>query len=132
MNLSAFLNPVEAGNKKIIVSKRFVENGKPIAWEIKAITAEQDESIRKTCMIKQAGKPKDFNEMLYLSKLAAACVVYPDLQNAELQDAYGVKNGEDLLKKMLTFAEYNTLTNTIIKANDMDKTAQELLDEAKN
>ena len=35
MNLSAFLNPIEKENKKVVVSDRFVENGKPVEWEIK-------------------------------------------------------------------------------------------------
>ena len=37
MNLSAFLNPIEKENKKVVVSDRFVENGKPVEWEIKTI-----------------------------------------------------------------------------------------------
>ena len=39
---------------------------------------------------------------------------------------------EDLLQKMLTVTEYNRLTDFVIHINDMNKTADELLDEAKN
>ena len=64
--------------------------------------------------------------------MAAASVVYPDLQNAKLQDAYNAMGSEDLLQKMLTVTEYNRLTDFVIHINDMNKTADELLDEAKN
>lgn len=136
MSLNAFLNPVKQENKKIVVSNRFVENGEPVEWEIRAITAEEDDAIRKTCTIKTKGKKpvpeRDFDNFLYVAKLAAASVVYPDLQNAELQNAYNAVGSEDLIKKMLTFSEYNKLTEFIVESNEMSKTSDELLDEAKN
>ena len=47
--LSAFLaqNAVQIENTKMVVSKRFIENGKPIEWEIRALNAGEDEDIRK-------------------------------------------------------------------------------------
>lgn len=136
MSLNAFLNPIKPENKKIVVSNRFVENGKPVEWEIRAITADEDDAIRKTCMTKTKGKQpvqgKDFDNFLYVAKLAAASVVYPDLQNVELQNAYNAMGSEDLIRKMLTFAEYNKLTDFIVEYSGMDKTENELLDEAKN
>ncbi len=61
-----------------------------------------------------------------------ACVVYPDLKNAELQNAYDVMNAEDLLKEMLTMGEYMNLLRFVQEINGFHKTIEELLDEAKN
>ena len=42
-NLSAFLrqNAIQVANQKVVASKRFVdENGNPIEWEVRGITAK--------------------------------------------------------------------------------------------
>ncbi len=136
MNLSAFLNPMKEENRKAVISQRFVENGKPVEWEIKAISAEQDESIRKTATKKTKNKngmvEKEIDFPLYLSKLATASVVFPDLQNIELQNAYNVMSGEDLIKKMLTSGEYYRLLDVVKEVNGFEESAEELLDEVKN
>ena len=136
MSLEAFLKPIDIENKKIVVSNRFVENGKPVEWEIRVLTAEQNNKLMKSSITKTTGKKgvpqRDYDEILHLSKMAAASVVYPDLQNAKLQDAYNAMGSEDLLQKMLTVTEYNRLTDFVIHIYDMNKTADELLDEAKN
>lgn len=48
MSLSAFLNPVKEETCKVVASKRFIdEHGKPVEWELRTITADEDEAIRK-------------------------------------------------------------------------------------
>jgi len=136
MSLSAFLNPVKEENRKAVISQRFIENGKPVEWEIKAISAEQDESIRKTATKKIKNKngmiQNEIDFPLYLSKLATASVVFPDLQNIELQNAYHVMNGEDLIKKMLTSGEYYRLLDVVKEVNGFEESAEELINEVKN
>ncbi len=136
MSLNAFLNPIKPENQKIVISSRFVENDKPVEWELKAISAEQDEQLRKKCTIVKKAKngitEREFNNELYMSKLAAMCVVYPDLLNTELQDHYHVMNGEDLLKEMLTCGEYYKLLESVRMINNFDEDFEELLEQAKN
>lgn len=139
MNLSAFLNPVKEENVKLVVSKRFVdENGKPVEWEIKTITAEEDEAIRKACTKKvpvsvrkgQFTQETDFNK--YLGSLAAACTVYPNLNSAELQNGYGVMGADILLKKMLNAGEYTEYLAKVQELNGYNSSMDELVEEAKN
>ncbi len=134
MNLSTFLNPIAVESKKVVISKRFVENGMPVEWEIKAISAEQDAALRKMCTRKEKKNANliTLDVELYIAKLMAASVVYPDVQNVELQNAYHVMNGEDLLQKMLTSGEYAHLGEQVKQVNDFDKDLEELVDEAKN
>ena len=136
MNLSAFLNPIEKENKKVVVSDRFVENGKPVEWEIKTIAEEKEEAIRKSCTIKKKGKngamEKELDENLFNAKMAVESIVYPDLQNAELQDHYNALGAEDLLKKMLTSGEYWSFVLFIQEFNGYGKTLDDMVDEAKN
>ena len=140
-NLTAFLakNAVQIENTKVVVSKRFLdENKHPIPWEVRALNAGEDEDIRKSATRKvpvpgrrgQNQPETDVN--LYLAKMAAACTVYPDLMNAELQDSYHVKTPEDLLRAMLTSGEYAEYLQTIQSMNGYDVSTEELVDEAKN
>ena len=138
--LSAFLaqNAVQIENTKMVVSKRFIENGKPIEWEIRALNAGEDEDIRKGATRKmpvpgrrgQLQPETDIN--LYLARMAAACTVFPNLMDAELQDSYKVKTPEDLLRKMLTSGEYAEYLQTVQSLNGYDVTTEELVEEAKN
>lgn len=123
---------------KYVASKRFVENKKPIEWELKPVSSSLDEAIRKECTKKVpiAGKRGAYNQETdtdkYIGKLCVACTVYPDLNNAELQDSYGVKSGDELLKKMLLPGEYTDYKTKVMEVNGYDMSMEELVDEAKN
>ena len=141
-NLSLFLKK----NKKIRSNTFFAatkslcdENGKPLEWEIKALTTKESEDIRTACTIEVpvTGKPGMFRPKVdskaYIAKLIAACVVFPDLYNKDLQDSYGVKTPEDLLKEMVDDpVEYNALAEFIQNFNGLDETLDEKVEEAKN
>ena len=124
---------------KYVASKRFKdEEGNPVHWEIGCITSDEDENIRKMCTKKVpvVGKKgmyapeTDFDA--YLGKLAARCVKFPDLNNAELQNSYGVMGADNLLKKMLKPGEYQDLLKKIQEVNGFDTTLEDDVTEAKN
>lgn len=145
-------NAVVTENVKYVASKRFVdkkkpildEDGKPtgkfapIEWELKPAGTDLDEALRKECTkrVPIQGKRGQYNQETdtdkYIGKLCVACIVYPDLNNAELQDSYGVKTGDALLKKMLLPGEYTELKAKIMEVNGYDMSMEELVDEAKN
>jgi len=140
-NFSAFLsqNAVPDENIKYVVSKRFLgEDKKPLQWEVCCITSEEDEAIRKSCTRKvpvpgkrnQFTQETDYNK--YLGKLAARCTVYPNLNDAELQDSYGVNGSDALLKTMLKPGEYADYLAKIQEVNGFEVTLEDMVDEAKN
>lgn len=140
-NLSAFLaeNAVKVENIKYAASKRFIgDDKKPIEWEIACITSDEDEAIRKACTkrVPIPGKRNQFtletDYNLYLGKLAAKCTVFPNLDDAELQNSYGVMGADALLKRMLTSGEYAEYLNKIQEVNGFDVAFDEKVDEAKN
>lgn len=138
MNLNAFLNPVKEENIKYIASKRFLdEDGKPIEWEIKSITTAEDESLRNACqkLVRNGKKLEPLQELdtsKYLGKLAAACTVEPNLNDAELQKAYGVLGADNLLKTMLKPGEYSAYLLKVQEINGYGDTMEDLVEEAKN
>jgi hypothetical protein len=139
-NLSAFLaqNVAQDENIKYVASKRFVEDGKPVEWELQSVTSEEDEQIRKSCTKKvqvpgkrgQYAPETDYEK--YLGLLAARCVVFPNLNDAELQDSYKVMGADAVLKKMLKPGEYQDLLKKVQEINGFDIGLDELVDEAKN
>lgn len=139
--LSAFLsqNVIKDDNIKCVVSKRFVNSeGKPIEWEISGITSTEDEALRKACTkrVSVPGKKGQFTQEvdfnLYLGKLAAACTVFPNLNDTTLQDSYNVMGADALLKTMLKPGEYADYLQKIQEVNGFDITMEELVDDAKN
>lgn len=115
------------------------ENGDTLQWELKHLTSRENDLIRDECTseIPIAGKPNMYrpklNASLYLRKLIAASVVYPDLYDAQLQDSYGVKSPEDLIYAMVDEpGEYSELAAYIQKLNGFDVTLEEKAEQAKN
>lgn len=139
-NLSAFLaqNAKKVDNRKIAASTRFVgADGKPMEWEITCITAGENQKIRKDSIrnIPVAGKrgqyTQDFDTAQYQAKLAVRCTVFPDLNDKELQDSYGVMGAEQLISAMLTPGEFDNYILAITELNGFNADG-ELIDEAKN
>ena len=141
-NLSLFLKK----NKKVRKNTYYAattslcdEKGNPLEWEIKALTTTESEDIRTACTteVQVPGKmgvyrPK-VDSKLFIAKLIAACVVFPDLYNKELQDSYGVKTPEDLLKEMIDNpSEYNAFAEFVQNYNGLNETLDEKVEEAKN
>lgn len=141
-NLSFFLkqNVGQEENVKYVASKRFNdEKGNPIEWEIKSITPEEDDSIRKSCTKRvpivggrKGEYTKDVDSSKYLSTVITRCVVYPNLNDKEIQDSYGVMGAESLIKTMLKPGEYIDLANKVQEVNGYNVTQEELVEEAKN
>lgn len=138
-DLKAFLcsDNIKLENEKFILSTRFRdEKGKAIEWEIRAITAKEDEEIRSMCtkMVNtQKGIPlPELDTNKYMGKLAARCTVYPNLLNAELQDSYNVKGEDELLKAMLTPGEYMAYLTSIQDINGFNGTLRGMVIQAKN
>ena len=139
-NFAVFMskNAGEVETVKYPASKRFTANGKPVEWEIKPIDSDLDEAIRKECTkrVPIPGKRGQSNQETdtdkYIGKLCVACTVYPNLNDAELQDYYGVKSADALLKKMLLPGEYTEYKAKVMEVNGYDMSMDELVDEAKN
>lgn len=140
LDFSAFLaqNKIKSENVKYVASKNFVSNGEPMEWEIQCIDCDKDEALRKACtkQIKVMGKSNQYRSELdtnaYIAQLCAHSIVFPDLNNKELQDSYGVMGAPALLKKMLTPGEFADLAGKVSEVNGFDTGLGELVDEAKN
>lgn len=137
--LSYFLkeNKVKRENLKIAVTKSIVdENGVPVEWEFRALTTAEDEQLKES-FIKETKDKKgrvyhNVDRAAYFPAALARSCVYPNLNNAELQDSYGVRTAEDLLKKLVDLpGEYSKLVEEFAKYNGFDSEGADI-EEAKN
>lgn len=131
-SLKAFLNPITVENKEVIVSNRFVEDGKPVPFVIRPITQEENKQLIKKYSRKDKKGVETFDRAEYVSELTANAVVFPDLTNAELQKAYGVLGASALLQKMLYVGEYAELAQAVQELSGLDSDINEDIEEAKN
>lgn len=132
-SLSAFLNPIQIENKEVMISNRFVEDGKPVPFVIKPISQEENKSLIKrfTTQDKKKGT-QSFDRPEYIATLTASAVVFPDLSNAELQKAYGVLGASNLLQKMLYAGEYAELVDAVQAISGFDENINDDIEEIKN
>ena len=139
-SLSAFMRPnvAEIKNASFAPSPRFVgEDGKPVEWEIRCISADEYARIRSSCIrqVPVIGKKGQYTQQLdaytFQARVAAACTVFPDLNDAALQDSWGVTKPEDLVGAMLIGGEFEDYIKEVLRVNGF-KDETELVDEAKN
>nr|DAX28319.1 MAG TPA: tail assembly chaperone protein [Caudoviricetes sp.] len=133
MSLNGFFksNAKSLPDVKVVVSERFTnEDGNPIEWVLHPISTKLVEEITKRntkTTIKNGKKESTVNEENLNAELLEAVVLYPSLNDAELQDSYGVSSANELLSVMLYPGETQVLTNALqevmagTKANDIDE-----------
>ena len=133
MSLNGFFksNAKSLPDVKVVVSERFTnEDGSPIEWVLHPISTKRVEEITKRntkTTIKNGKKESAVNEENLNAELLEAVVLYPSLNDAELQDSYGVSSANELLSVMLYPGETQVLTNALqevmagTKANDIDE-----------
>ena len=129
MGLELFLreNCQKAEKRRVVISERFQENGVPVEWVLRPITAAKEEEIRRSCT-----ENGGLDVYRYCGRLCEESVLYPDLKNASLQDSYGVMGGAALLKAMLNGGEYVFLVQQVEEVNGFGQSERTLADEAKN
>lgn len=133
MSLNGFFksNAKSLPDVKVVVSERFTDqDGNPIEWVLHPISTRRVEEITKRntkTTIKNGKKESTVNEENLNAELLEAVVLYPSLNDAELQDSYGVSSANELLGAMLYPGETQVLTDALqevmagSKANDIDE-----------
>lgn len=131
-SLNAFLHPLQTENREVVVSDRFLENGEPVPFVIRPITQQENEEIIRKHTRRDKKGNEVFDRVKYNRELTAAAVVEPDLNNADLQEAYGTLGAPRTLTKMLYAGEYGTLMEAVQKLSGLDQDINEDIEEAKN
>lgn len=133
MSLNGFFksNVKTLPDLRVVVSERFTnEDGTPIEWILHPISTKRVEEITKRnsrTTLKNGKKETTVNEENLNAELLEEVVLFPRLNDAELQDSYGVTSVNELLSVMLYPGETQVLTKALqdvmsgVKANDIDE-----------
>lgn len=133
-------------NKKVKSNEKYAptislldDDGAPLEWEFKHITSRRNDELREKCTIDEPvkGKPNLTNSKfltgLYLRRMIAESVAFPDLFDAELQDSYGVSTPEDLLVELVDDpGEYAKLETWVSQFQGFTQSMDDKVNEAKN
>lgn len=112
--------------------------GKEKKMKFKPISATLGDELRKRCRkvdFYKGQKVIETNQDKYVANLIIETTMHPDLKNAELQNAWGVKGAEELLsvmKSKMNDGEYAEWSSIVSQINGYDKSMQELVEEGKN
>ena len=119
MSLNGFFKnkAKQVDDVRVVVSERFIdeETDKPYEWVLHPISTKLVEEITKKNTVTKlvnGKRVKETNEENLNADLLEHVVLFPQLNDAKLQDSYGVTNVNDLLGAML----YPGETQVLIKA----------------
>ena len=135
-NLYAFLHPEVPENKEVVFSRFKDEDGKVVPFIIRPITAEENKELVKKYTIvtkDRRGSKRHLDSDKYQTAVVIAGTVKPEFDSAELCEAYGVLDPQDLVGKMLFAGEFATLAEEIFRLSGLDdESVEDEAEEAKN
>lgn len=138
-NLTAFLkNNVEIVNQvEYVASNRIKAGDEPVAWKINVLQNKVIDKLRnrytkmikdgKTGVTREKFDSQGFNDAMLLES-----IVFPNLDDMELQDSWGVNDPLELVKEMLTPGEYADLLNAVVEAQGFEVGMDEKVRAVKN
>lgn len=111
--------------------KRFDE-----AIILRPLDSDEASKINDRCFVNKAGRKgkqeRSLDVVKYNRELCVASVVYPDLNDKELQESYGVLGADNLYGKMFLLGEANEILEKVMEVSGIDTSMDEEIEEAKN
>lgn len=139
-NLKAFMaeNAIKYTEAEFAASKRFVdEDGEPIMWRLRILPQQEFDKLRQSCRkrvidakTRAASIEMDADKLNDL--LVEKCIVYPNLNDAALQESYGAIGAVELAKTMLLPGEYADLMSAIVEAHGFESDMKDKIKLVKN
>mgnify|MGYP001375883458 CR=1 FL=1 len=103
---------------------------------IKPVTAGEEQKINAASFSMKPGKdgkqePR-FDTGRYNALVAIASIEFPDLNDTNLQDSYGVRGAEALYGVMFTMGEHQKIQEMAMEISGLNESTEDLKEEAKN
>lgn len=139
-NMRAFYRDAVEENKSVFfpASKRIKdEEGNPVMWELRVLGYDEIKAITKRNTKNVPNKvtgaaEKRTNAEEAAMEMTLKSIVFPDLNDADLQDSWGVVGAEALLKAMLNPGEIVDLENAVQSAAGYSTEMDEKITAVKN
>lgn len=129
-SLNSFLNPKRKENLKFVLSDAFIEDSKPIEWEMRQLSAQEGLELQNQIT------SKSYTEVMAV--YVAHSLVVPNLRDKELLDGLTQREGKpilkaaDALKALVTDAELASLITKYTELNSLTSDFGAKVKEVKN
>jgi hypothetical protein len=103
---------------------------------LRPLSSGESDVINDRCFKNRPGKggkqERVFDVVKYNREISITSMVYPDLNDKELQESYGVLGADNLYSEMFLLGEANQILETVTDISGLSKTMDEEIEEAKN
>ncbi|MDQ0269936.1 phage tail assembly chaperone [Cytobacillus purgationiresistens] len=103
---------------------------------LQPLSSGDADAINDGCFKNKPGKKgkqeRVFDVVKYNRGVCAASIVYPDLNDAELQESYGVRGAEELYSSLFLFGEAAEILEKVTEISGLSASIEDDIEEAKN
>ncbi|MET3657833.1 phage tail assembly chaperone [Sporosarcina psychrophila] len=103
---------------------------------LRPLPSGESDIINDRCFVNKPGRKgkqeRVFDVVKFNRGISVASFVYPDLNDAELQESYGARGAEDLYSKMFLLGEANHILGKVTEISEIEQDINEDIEEAKN
>lgn len=104
--------------------------------ELRPLSAGEADKINERCFVNKPGlkgkQERVFDVVKYNRSVCVASIVYPDLNDVELQESYGVRGAENLYSEMFLLGEATLILEKVTEISGLDTSINDDIEEAKN
>ena len=103
---------------------------------LRPLESGEADVISERCFKNKPGKKgkqeRVFDAIKYNREICVASMVHPDLNDAELQESYGVRGADNLYSKLFLLGEANQILEKVTEISGIDVSMDDEIEEAKN
>lgn len=104
--------------------------------EIRPLSSGEADRINELCFVNKTGKggkqERVFDIVKYNREICVASLVYPDLNDSELQESYEVRGADNLYSRLFLLGEANQILEKVTEISGIGKSIDDDIEEAKN
>lgn len=122
--------------KRAVATQELQFDGFKAPFIIRELSNKENEKLQSQYSHKERNRSGQLVDQVdtekYTNAMLVASVKQPELNNKELQEAYGtLGDAPETLKTMLSIGEFNTLTKAVLALSGLDDSLEDKVDEVK-
>lgn len=106
------------------------------AIKLRPLTSTESDAINERCFKNKPGRKgrqeRVFDPVAYNRGISVASIVYPDLNDTELQKSYGVRGAEQLFGVMFWVGEASQISEKVSEISGLEYALEDEVEEVKN
>lgn len=104
--------------------------------QLRPLTSGESDAINERCFVNKPGRKgkqeRVFDVVKYNRGINTASVIYPDLNDADLQESYGVRGAENLFSVMFLLGEATQILEKVTEISGLENSLEDDVESVKN